>query len=67
MKPFYDKNELYEFDESNPSIYSPECVKRDLKVVLLEKFDGNTRAHIDEGVSLTYFYNRYFRLKQHKG
>lgn len=59
----YELNELYEFDERKPEIYKPENVDRDLREILLEKIDGNIRAHIAEKASMVDIFNKYARLK----
>ena len=56
-------SELYEFDKKKPEIFKSENVDRDLVDILIEKIDGNIRAHIEEGASLTQIYNKYARLK----
>lgn len=59
----YKLNEMYEFDEKKPDIYRPENIDRDLTEILIEKIDGNIRAHILENENMTTIYNKYSRLK----
>lgn len=59
----YQINEMYDFDERKPDIYRPENVDRDLVEILIEKIDGNVRAHILENESMIEIFNKYARLK----
>lgn len=36
---------------------------RDLTEILIEKIDGNIRAHIEENASMIEIYNKYARLR----
>lgn len=63
IKSKYEINNLYQYDERRPELYTPENIDRDLTEILLEKIDGQFRAYIDNETTLKDIYEKYARLR----
>lgn len=59
----YLLNELYDFDEDKPIIYTPENNDRFLVGIIMEKLDNLIRGYVPTNGSLIEIYNKFSELK----